>query len=142
MTLVAEPAARAKMPAGFAVLRRRFVILVWIGLAAAILSGAVWLLLLASDILGASIADVCLHGGAWPIVTDTRFGLVWSGRLVLALLLGLFVVWPALRGLQVAAAALLTALPALVGHAGATPGIAGDFHLASDMAHLLAAGAW
>ena len=34
------------------------------------------------------------------------------------------------------------ALPALVGHAGATPGLAGDLHLVSDMLHLLAAGAW
>ena len=36
----------------------------------------------------------------------------------------------------------MIALPALVGHAGATPGIAGDIHLVSDMVHLLAAGAW
>jgi uncharacterized membrane protein len=34
------------------------------------------------------------------------------------------------------------ALPALVGHAGATPGLTGDLHLASDMTHLLAAGVW
>jgi uncharacterized membrane protein len=31
---------------------------------------------------------------------------------------------------------------ALIGHAGATPGTAGDIHLASDMVHLPAAGAW
>ena len=30
----------------------------------------------------------------------------------------------------------------MVGHAGATPGLAGDLHLVSDMLHLLAAGAW
>jgi hypothetical protein len=44
--------------------------------------------------------------------------------------------------LQLAAAAALIALPALVGHAGASPGMAGNFHLVSDMVHLLAAGAW
>ena len=106
------------------------------------LSGAAWLVLLASNILGASLADVCLHGGAWPVLVDTRFGLVWCTRLVLALLLAVLVLWPMTRGLQVAAAAALAALPALVGHAGATPGLAGDFHLLSDLTHLLAAGAW
>jgi putative copper resistance protein D len=107
-----------------------------------VLSGAAWLVLLASNILGASIADVCLNGGVWPVITDTRFGLVWCVRLVLALLLGLLLLWPAARSLQVTVAAALLALPALVGHAGATPGLTGDLHLASDMLHLLAAGAW
>ena len=51
---------------------------------------------------------------------DTRFGLVWCVRLALALLLGLLMIHPAMRSLQIAAAAGLTALPALVGHAGAT----------------------
>ena len=142
MVLVAGPAAPVMKTAGFAALRRRLVMLIWIALAVAILSGAAWLVLLASDILGTSIADVCLHGGAWPVITDTRFGVVWSVRLVLALLLGLLVLWPATRNLQLAAAAALIALPALVGHAGATPGTPGDFHLVSDMVHLLAAGAW
>jgi copper resistance protein D len=142
IVLVAEPAAPFKKTAGFLTLRRRLVMLIWIALAVAILSGAAWLVLLASDILGASIADVCLHGGIWPVLADTRFGLVWSGRLVLALLLGVLVLRPTLRGLQLASAAAFIALLALVGHAGATPGIVADFHLASDMLHLLAAGAW
>jgi len=142
IVLVAEPAAPLKKAAGFAALRHRLVILIWIALAVAILSGAAWLVLLASDILGASIADVCLHGGVWPVLADTQFGLVWSGRLVLALLLGALVVQPTMRGLQLALAAALIALLALVGHAGATPGTAGRFHLASDMVHLLGAGAW
>jgi putative copper resistance protein D len=142
MVLVAEPSAPAKKIAGFAALRRQLVMLTWIALAVAIVSGAAWLVLLASDILGTSIADVCLHGGAWPVITETRFGLVWCARLALALLLALLLLWPATRILQLAAAASLVALPALVGHAGATPGTAGDFQLASDMVHLLAAGAW
>lgn len=134
--------AAAKQPAGFAAFRERLTTLVWLALAVAILSGAAWLLLLAAEILGASVLDVCLHGGAWPVLFDTRFGLVWCVRLVLAVLLGLMIFRPALRGLKLGTAAALVALPALVGHAGATPGIAGDFHLLSDMAHLLAAGAW
>jgi putative copper resistance protein D len=140
LVLAAEPAARGD--SGFDTLRRQLVVLVWIALAVAVLSGAAWLILLASDILGVSIADACLHGGAWPVVTDTRFGLVWAIRFVLALSLGLLMLWPAMRMLQLAAAAGVMILPALVGHAGATPGLTGDLHLASDMTHLLAAGVW
>ena len=139
--LVAEPAG-TKARADFVALRHQLTVLIWLALAVAILSGAAWLVLLASDILGASIADVCLHGGAWPVLFDTRFGLVWCARLLLALLLGLLMLRPATRSFQLAAAAALIALPALIGHAGATPGIAGDTHLVSDMVHLLAAGAW
>jgi len=142
IVLVTEPAGRAKMPAEFAVLRVRLVALTWVALAEALLSGAVWLVLLASDVLGASIADVCLHGDLWPVLADTRFGLVWTGRLLLALLLAALLFRPTMRMLQLATTAALLALPALVGHAGATPGTVGDIHLASDMLHLLAAGAW
>ena len=73
-----------------------------------------------------------IHASAWCGASD------W----LLALLLGVLIRRPATRGLQLAAAAALIALPALVGHAGATPGMAGNFHLVSDMVHLLAAGAW
>ncbi len=142
LVLVAEPAVRKHVPPGFAVLRRRLVLVTWGTLALAILSGAAWLVLVASDILGASLVDVCLHGGAWPVLADTRFGMVWCARLFLALVLGSLLPWPAVGTIQLAAAAGLMALPALIGHAGATPGIAGDIHLVSDMIHLLAAGAW
>ena len=137
--LVAEPAGTKSQARSF---RRQLTTLIWLALAAAILSGAVWLVLLASDILGASFVDICLHGGAWPVLFDTRFGLVWCARFALALLLGLLMLWPAARGLQLAAASALAALPALVGHAGATPGTAGEVHLVSDMVHLLASSAW
>ena len=99
-------------------------------------------MLLAAEIYGAPIIAVCLHGGVWTVLTDTRFGLVCTARLALAVLLGVLMPWPATRLLQLAAAAGLIALIALIGHAGATPGTAGDIHLASDMVHLLAAGAW
>jgi copper resistance protein D len=141
LVLVAEPAG-TKLRADFATFRYQLTVLIWVALAATILSGAAWLVLLASDILGASLADVCLHGGAWPVLFDTRFGLVWCARLALALLLGVLIHWPPMRSAQLATAATLTALLALVGHAGATPGLAGDVHFGSDIVHLLAAGAW
>ena len=141
VVIVAEPVG-AKARAGFAAFRYQLTVLTWLALALAILSGMAWLVLLASDILGASLSAVCLHGGAWPVLFDTRFGLVWIVRLALALLLGVLILRPQTRSLQLAAAAALIALPALVGHAGATPGMTGDVHLVSDMVHLLAAGAW
>ncbi len=141
VVIVAEPVG-AKARAGFAAFRYQLTVLTWLALALAILSGMAWLVLLASDILGASLSDVCLHGGAWLVLFDTRFGLVWIVRLALALLLGVLILRPQTRSSQLAAAAALIALPALVGHAGATPGMTGDVHLISDMVHLLAAGAW
>lgn len=140
MMLVAEPAfGRAR---GFAIMRQRANIMVWTALAAALASGAAWLALLAADIFGAPLADVCLHGGLWQVLTGTRFGAVWSARLAAALLLAVLLFRPALRWLQLAAAAALIAPLALIGHAGATPGAAGQLHLASDAAHLIAAGVW
>jgi putative copper resistance protein D len=141
LVLVAEP-ANTKVRADFVALRHQLNVLTWLALAVAILSGAAWLVLLASDILGAPLVDICLHGGAWPLMFETRFGLVWCVRLALALLLGLLILRPVTRNFQLAAAIALIASPALVGHAGATPGMAGNLHLVSDMVHLLAAGAW
>lgn len=132
------------MPRGVeaAALRRPLDDMVWGALAVAVLSGALWLVVLASDILGGSILDVCLHGGAWQVATDTRFGWIWGVRLALALLLGALVWWPAARALALIAAAGFIGLLAPIGHAGATPGLAGRLHLVSDIAHLLAAGGW
>jgi putative copper resistance protein D len=143
LALMARPAfGPAKLPAGFSALQRQLTWLVWLALATAIVSGVIWLLLLASDIYGASIVQVCLHGGIWPVLTDTRFGLVSTIRLASALLLAGLMFSPSLRLLQMVAAIGLLALVALIGHAGATPGTAGDIHLVSDIVHLLAAGAW
>lgn len=135
---VAFMALVADLPA----LRRQLTLLVWVALAVAILSGLAWLVWLSADIYGASIIDVWLHGGFWSVLADTRFGLVWTARLGLAILLGILMLWPAVRLLQLAVAACLLGLIALIGHAGATPGTAGQIHLVSDMVHLLAAGAW
>jgi putative copper resistance protein D len=136
------------VPAGFdaepatAPFRRRLTWLTWGALALCILSGAAWLALVASEILGAPLSEVCLHGGLWSVAGDTRFGEIASARLVLALTLGLLLLWPPARWLRLAVAGALVGLIALTGHAGATPGAAGNLHLASDIVHLLAAAAW
>jgi putative copper resistance protein D len=142
MALVAAPALGRAGGTSLVTLRRRANIMTWAALAAAIASGAVWLALLAADIYGAPLVEVCLQGGPWAVLSGTRFGAVSSARLAAALLLAVLLISPRLRWLQLAAAAALTAPLALIGHAGATPGAAGQLHLASDAVHLLAAGVW
>lgn len=132
----------AKVPSDVQPLRNRLTALTLLALVVVIVSGAVWLLLLAADILGAPLLDVCLHGGAWPVLFETRFGLVWCARFGLALVLALSLFRTVPKGFQLGSAVLLLCLPALVGHAGATPGLTGDIHLVSDMLHLLTVGAW
>jgi copper resistance protein D len=130
-------------------LRIRWARIVWASLTVAVLSGAVWLLLLAADIYGAPIREVWSNGGIWTVATDTRFGQVWAARLAAAVLLaGSMRMWrvTAERGLWRVLSVILAVGfligPAWTGHAGATPGGAGQFPLAADAVHLLAAGAW
>jgi putative copper resistance protein D len=137
----ARPALRASV-ADTAVFRRIIIWIVWVSLALAIASGAVWLIWLASDIYGVSLLKVCVHGGAWTVLTETRFGLVFIARLVLAAALAILIGLPQFGVLQVVTAAGLIGLLALVGHAGAALGETGNIQLGSDIIHLFAAGTW
>jgi len=130
-------------------LRARWSWLVWASLAVVAASGAIWLVLLAGDIYAAPIAEVWRDGGVWTVAGETRFGQVSLARLIAAALLAASLpmlkrtagrsLWGA--GAVVLATAVLIG-PAWTGHAGATPGVAGEFPLAADALHLLAAGAW
>lgn len=131
-----------RLPQNSSTLRERTNLLVWVALALAVLTGAMWLIWLAANILGESLTDVCLHGGAWSVLADTRFGWICCLRLALAIVLGLLLLVPAQRVWLVAVAAGFLALPAFASHAGATPGVRGDAHVVSDALHLLSAGAW
>jgi copper resistance protein D len=130
-------------------LRSRWAWLVWASLAAAVVSGAIWLVLLAVGIYDAPIADVWRDGGVWTVASETRFGQMSLVRLAAAALLAASL--PMLKraanrspwstGAVVLAIAVLIG-PAWTGHAGATPGTASELPLAADALHLLAAGAW
>jgi copper resistance protein D len=130
-------------------LRRRWSWLVWASLGVAAVSGAIWLVLLAGDIYAAPIAQVWRNGGVWTVASKTRFGQVSLARLAAAALLAasLPILRPtADRSLWSAGAGVLAIIvligPAWTGHSGATPGVAGEFPLAADALHLLAAAAW
>jgi putative copper resistance protein D len=92
--------------------------------------------------LGESLTDVWLHGGAWLVLADTRFGWICCLRLVLAFFLGIVVFNPAQRAWAIVVATAFLALPAFASHAGAAAGLWGNVPLASDVLHLLSAGAW
>lgn len=131
-----------RLPQNFPILRMHMNMLVWAGLVLSVLTGAMWVVWLAANILDESLAEVCLHGGAWSVLADTRFGWICCARLVLAVLLGLLVLDPAQRVGPIVVAAAFLALPAFASHAGATPGPRGDIHVVSDAVHLLSAGGW
>jgi putative copper resistance protein D len=133
-------------------LRTRWTRIVWASLTVAVLSGAVWLLLLATDIYGAPIGEVWSNSGIWTVATDTRFGQVSAARLAAAVFLAGSISIRRRRRVTAERGpwGVLSAIfavgfligPAWTGHAGATPGGIGQFPLAADAVHLLAAGAW
>lgn len=126
-------------------LRRKLTVMVWMALAATVVTGLAWLALIAASILDVPIAEIGRDGGLWTVLTETRFGQVASLRLGLVLVLGLLTAAPAFpgrRALLLTVAGGLAGLVALVGHAGATTGAAGWLHLTADLIHILAAAAW
>ena len=129
-------------------LRPRLSLVAWASLALALLSGGAWLLFVSAQMSGQTIGDTLTRGVVATVLTRTRFGQVWTLRFVLAVILaGLLLMPQAWRGRWwrwggLAFAAGTLASLAWAGHGAATPGRPGDLHLAADMLHLLAAGAW
>jgi copper resistance protein D len=150
--LIAEPAFRMVRagPAGVRGYQEKLRAILLAGLAVAVVSGAAWLIALAMTIGRQGPVAVVSSGTAWVLLIKTQFGHVWGLRLLLvALLLG--VLWRQRgsdqasqwwQGLSAFLAACLIGSLAWAGHAGATPGVEGDIHLAADILHLVAAGAW
>lgn len=107
--------------------------------AVAALSGTLWLVLIARNILDVPLAGV--WDGLADVAAGTRFGRVACLRVGLALA-GLAALAFGARRAALGAAALLIASIAFTGHAGAGTGLHGTIHFVSDMVHLLAAGVW
>lgn len=148
---VAGPALLAKSGSDLADdLAVRLMRIVWAAFAVAMLSGAAWLVFVAVEIGGSSVADAVSQGVVWTVLTQTAFGDAWMLRLEAALLLAVLLLLPKPNpGLAFATdiicallAAALAASLAWAGHAAATEGLDGTVHLASDALHLVAAGAW
>ncbi len=116
----------------------------------AIVSGALWLLLLAAEIGHSSIIEALTNGTARAFLTETQFGRVSEIRLALAIVLAALVLVRLLVTCSAmpaawAAASLSTGFVASLawcGHGGGGLGIGGDVHAASDVVHLVTAAAW
>jgi len=119
--------------------RRQVDGMVWIGLAAAVASGALWLLLLAKDIVGETWPELFSNDDVLVVLTATQFGQVWIARFALAVLLCLALLSGGKNGsgrrgmLTCLIAALLMGSLAWSGHAGGTPGWVGVIHRGSDV---------
>jgi len=115
---------------------------------AALLSGVLWFVFSVANMSG-TLADVADREVLWTVLNETTFGRVWTTRLVLSIIIvGLF--WkrvvskfgPRRDMIAPVLAAVLIISLAGVGHSQIDEGVEGIIHVASDAAHLLAAGAW
>jgi putative copper resistance protein D len=151
--IVAEPALRKAKAAGgtLAGMRAQLAAFNWVALVTAIVSGAVWLVLLAARMADLPVAEAALAGTPWTVLAETDFGQAWAVRLLIAGLLAASLPWLAAASpvlarqramVAMALAAALVGTLAWAGHAVAGTGLAGGVHLASDILHLIAAAAW
>ena len=129
----------------FAALRGRLLRLAWVGLAVAVPSGILWLLLEAASMSGLPLTQAITLDVLQTVVTETRFGHAMAVRAALAVVLAVGLIGHRITGarwLTTGAALAFLATIAFTGHAGAEPGPMANVHLAADILHLLAAGAW
>jgi putative copper resistance protein D len=155
---VATPVFHAGVPtkAGAALdgfLDRRLAWIIWAALAAALVSWAAWLVLLAGEIGGMPVAQALSEGLPWTVLTQTTFGDAWMLRAEMATALAVLLLAQRLAArrqqggfiLDIICAMLAAAFAAAIawtGHAAGMEGMDGAIHLASDALHLVAAGAW
>jgi putative copper resistance protein D len=115
------------------------------GLAVAVASGAIWVLLQAASMSGLPFGEAMTADVLSTVVTGTQFGLAQDARLALAIVLAGCLTHDHLasvRWLGLMSALGLIAAIAWTGHAGAGDGAMGTLHLAADVLHLIGAGAW
>jgi putative copper resistance protein D len=122
--------------------------MIWAALAAALASGAAWLVLLAAEIGGVPVAEALSEGLPWTVLTQTTFGNAWTLRLLIAAVLAVLLLAQRFAAsrlgdfLYAMLAAAFAAGVAWTGHAAGMEGADGAIHLASDALHLVAAGVW
>jgi putative copper export protein/mono/diheme cytochrome c family protein len=122
--------------------RHRLLLMARVAALAALVIGFAWLVTQAV-VMGSADTVSRAMSVLLVVVNGTRFGQVVLIRLMLIVLAALLL---RERPLLQAGALILTmlsaALQGLVGHAGAIGGVTGDWLIASEALHLVAAGAW
>jgi copper resistance protein D len=153
VVLIADPALRLANSDATLGGRARvsYAWIAWIGLILTVLSGAAWLIFVASGVTDRSPAEVLTDGTVWTLLLETGFGHDWLLRFLIGCSLAAVLV-PLLRtqgaksnALKLAAAVLSAALVgslAWAGHAAGGEGVEGIVHPAGDVLHLIAAAAW
>ena len=139
--LAASAAGRAGL-VDHGALERRFRSLTLAALAVAGLFCALWLVLIARNILDVPLEAVLDDNGLASVALDTRFGRIAGLRIVLVLAAAALVVWKGPRWPALVAVTALMASIVFTGHAGAGTGTSGLIHTISDVVHLTAAGVW
>jgi len=117
---------------------------IWACLVLALISGFGWFLALASGMSGRSLAGAFDPHILGIVLLKTRFGQLFSLRLVLAGLTAFALLLPQ-RIFRVPAlilAAFFLGSLAWAGHGADDTGADGAFHLTADVVHLLTAGVW
>ena len=142
--VVADPALLSA-EAVATVMRTQIRRVAWVGLAITVVSGAIWLLLVAAVMSGLTFSEAITADVLSTVVNETQFGRVFEIRSLLAIILAACLAFdrlPPARWLALASALGLVAAIAWTGHAGSTPGETGFLHLTADTLHLIAAAAW
>jgi putative copper resistance protein D len=150
---VGEPAFRvaAADEAIAATVRRRLAGIAWFSLALVVLTGVVWLILLAKQMSERPLAAMWSEGVLRMVLLDTDFGNVWLARSVLIVLLAM--AWhpfpfaatprsPWRAGVALVCATTLAGALAFAGHAASGEGVDGVVQEAANFLHLVAAAAW
>ncbi len=137
-------ALRKDERSGEALFATRKTLVFWSG--AAIILSLLGFLALVAQMMGSSITDVDWQT-SWSIIAETPIGAAWVVRMVAlgACLLAAILIKRAEESrLWVVLGTGAVALATLVwtGHAGASEGLAGGIHKASDMLHMIAAAVW
>jgi len=115
----------------------------------AVVTGAGWLLIVASSMSGMPLAGVVQGGVVGIVLSQTRFGYDWLLRAALIVVIAVCLAVqartrkPAAAWIGLLAAAAFIASLAWAGHGAAAEDVPFDaIHLPADILHLLAAGAW
>lgn len=141
---VAEPALDAAGAARVVVMAQ-IVRAAWLGLAIAVASGAVWVLLQAAAMSGLSLREAVSADILSTVLTETQFGTASLCRFALAVAMAACLAYdrlPRAHSLGLASSLGLVAGIAWTGHAGSTAGDWANLHLTADVLHLVAAAAW
>jgi putative copper resistance protein D len=143
-TVIAEPVLHPEASLA-AVFRSQAQRVSYFGLAIAVISGAIWLLLQSASMSGLPLHDALTADVLSTVINETQFGDVTIVRAGFAICVAACLVFDRAAIAQwfgLTASFGLAASLAWIGHAGATVGATGYLHLVADALHLIAAAAW